>query len=387
MKPINHVSIVLLVLFSKKLTQSDISTHGGCPIPKRHADDGCLPPSDMSREIPQQELLATDLHGHQWPPKKEFAYQPLEYRPWTRSYEFITPIDQYLRSVQFNYCIGTRFQMSIEGEESWEQRALCTIVDIADVDHIRWPNSKWRCLKFNPCIDPTEVTKMKKPLTLHTQKRACPIDASSPEFSSLAMDGWYSAINMTTRIQCMFLLLLIIISSLPGMLRGSAKQKCQNSSRALQVQEESDTCANQSGALRQILLHFLPQHPGRTSMQQLMPKQQEIQIPICDPFYHYNRAANGHRYMLFGVNLANGSPELPSPQVLISSEAIRGRSTPSTSQSSVAKPSKCISSKKCNNCCSVGSRSCTKVLLLPFLKLLDVYSVYTRNVIKRGKDK
>ncbi|KAK8508847.1 hypothetical protein V6N12_034949 [Hibiscus sabdariffa] len=209
-------------------------------------------------------------------------------------------------------------------------------------------------------IDPTEVTKMKKPLTLHPQKRARPIDASSPEFSGLAMDG---------------------------MLHGSAKHQSQNSSRALQVQEESNTCANQSGALRQSLLHFLLQHPGRTSMQQQMPKQQEIQIPICNPFYHYTRAANGHRYMLFGVNLANGSPELPSPQVLISSEAIRGRSTPSTSQSSVVKPSKCISSKKCNNCCSVGSRSCTKVLLLPFLKLLDGYSIYTRNVIKRGKDK
>ncbi|KAK8576325.1 hypothetical protein V6N13_090799 [Hibiscus sabdariffa] len=316
MKPINHVPIVLLFLLSKKLTQLDISTH---------ADDGCLPPLDMSQETPQQELLATDLHGHQWcfrhvfswPPKKEFVYQPLEYRP--------------CHSVRH----GTRSLLTVYYQVLPER--VCP----------------WR-------IDPTEVTKMKKPLTLHPQKRARPIDASSPEFSGLAMDG---------------------------MLHGSAKHQSQNSSRALQVQEESNTCANQSGALRQSLLHFLLQHPGRTSMQQQMPKQQEIQIPICNPFYHYTRAANGHRYMLFGVNLANGSPELPSPQVLISSEAIRGRSTPSTSQSSVVKPSKCISSKKCNNCCSVGSRSCTKVLLLPFLKLLDGYSIYTRNVIKRGKDK
>ncbi|KAE8672255.1 Auxin response factor 2, putative isoform 1 [Hibiscus syriacus] len=66
--------------------------------------------------------------------------------------------------------------------------------------------------------------------------------------------------------------------------------------------------------------------------------------------------------MLFGVNLVNGSPELPSPQVLTSSEVKRLCSTPPTSQSSVEEPSKCISSKQCNNCCFVGNRSCTKVL-------------------------
>lgn len=87
--------------FSKKLTPSDIRTHGGFSIPKRHANDGCLPLlvgilvhscskhlvskslsdlskgnivllslcilwQDMSQQIPQQELVANDLHGHPW---------------------------------------------------------------------------------------------------------------------------------------------------------------------------------------------------------------------------------------------------------------------------------------------------------------------------------
>ncbi|KAK9017063.1 hypothetical protein V6N11_079549 [Hibiscus sabdariffa] len=346
--------------FSKKLTPSGISsTVDALSRSVMPMMDVFHPWLDMSQETPQQELLATDLHGHQWPPKKEFAYQRLEYRPcnsvrhgtrslltvyyrpWTRSSEFITPLDQYLKSVQFHYCIGTRFQMSIEGEESRNKELLALLSasktsiifggPILNGD-VKWDNpASSSALPERVCpwrVDPTEVTKMKKPLTLHPQKRARPNDASSPEFSSLPMDG---------------------------MLHGSAKHQSQNSSGALQVQENSNTCANQSGALRQSLLHFLPQHPGRTSMQQQMPKQLEIQIPICNPFYHYTSSTafysygvhydslasktfsvpnvdspkwrtlelrnenetslsepkGGHRYMLFGVNLANGSPGAP----------------------------------------------------------------------------
>ncbi|XP_039048061.1 auxin response factor 2B-like [Hibiscus syriacus] len=443
--------------FCKKLTPSDISTHGGCSIPKRHAIDRCLPPLDMSQETPQQELLVTDLHGHRWCFRHVFRGQPkrhlltsgwstfvtskklaaedtfiflrrengefgvgvrramstllnnlppsiisghsmrhgilasallafssrsiftVYYRPWTRSSEFITPLDQYLKSVQFIYCIGTRFRMPIEGEESREQRALGTIVGIEDVDHIRWPNSKWRCLKVkwdNPIsnsvlpervcpwrIYTTELTTMKKPFALHSQKRARSNDASSPDFSSFLMD---------------------------------AKYQSQSSSGVLQGQEDSDTCANQSSALPQSLPHFRPQNYGWDSIQLQMHKQTEIHIPICNPSYQYTTSTTfysyrvhddaraskrlavpnvgspewrtlsepkgAHRYMLFGVNLVNGSPELPSPQVLTSSEVKRLCSTPPTSQSSVEEPSKCISSKQCNNCCFIGNRSCTKVL-------------------------
>ncbi|GLU07457.1 hypothetical protein SLE2022_244150 [Rubroshorea leprosula] len=51
--------------FSKKLTPSDTSTHGGFSVPKRHAEE-CLPPLDMSQQPPTQELVAKDLHGNEW---------------------------------------------------------------------------------------------------------------------------------------------------------------------------------------------------------------------------------------------------------------------------------------------------------------------------------
>lgn len=52
-------------LFTKILTASDTSTHGGFSVLRKHAED-CLPSLDMSQENPSQELTATDLHGQEW---------------------------------------------------------------------------------------------------------------------------------------------------------------------------------------------------------------------------------------------------------------------------------------------------------------------------------
>ncbi|CAA0267771.1 unnamed protein product [Arabidopsis thaliana] len=51
--------------FTKVLTASDTSVHGGFSVPKKHAIE-CLPPLDMSQPLPTQEILAIDLHGNQW---------------------------------------------------------------------------------------------------------------------------------------------------------------------------------------------------------------------------------------------------------------------------------------------------------------------------------
>ncbi|CAI0447781.1 unnamed protein product [Linum tenue] len=51
--------------FTKKLTPSDTSKHGGFSVPRRQAEE-CLPPLDMSQEPPVQEIAAKDLHGNLW---------------------------------------------------------------------------------------------------------------------------------------------------------------------------------------------------------------------------------------------------------------------------------------------------------------------------------
>ncbi|KAL3631755.1 Auxin response factor 2A [Castilleja foliolosa] len=61
--------------FCKTLTASDTSTHGGFSVLRRHADE-CLPPLDMSRQPPSQELTAKDLRGIEWRFRHIFRGQP-----------------------------------------------------------------------------------------------------------------------------------------------------------------------------------------------------------------------------------------------------------------------------------------------------------------------
>nr|CBA11996.1 putative auxin response factor 2 [Cabomba aquatica] len=61
--------------FCKTLTASDTSTHGGFSVLRRHADE-CLPPLDMCRQPPSQELVAKDLHGKEWSFRHIFRGQP-----------------------------------------------------------------------------------------------------------------------------------------------------------------------------------------------------------------------------------------------------------------------------------------------------------------------
>uniref|UniRef100_A0A1D1YIJ5 Auxin response factor n=1 Tax=Anthurium amnicola TaxID=1678845 RepID=A0A1D1YIJ5_9ARAE len=61
--------------FCKTLTASDTSTHGGFSVLRRHADE-CLPPLDMCRQPPTQELVAKDLHSSEWCFRHIFRGQP-----------------------------------------------------------------------------------------------------------------------------------------------------------------------------------------------------------------------------------------------------------------------------------------------------------------------
>ncbi|XP_039124424.1 auxin response factor 2A-like [Dioscorea cayenensis subsp. rotundata] len=61
--------------FCKTLTASDTSTHGGFSVLRRHADE-CLPPLDMGKQPPTQELVAKDLHAVEWRFRHIFRGQP-----------------------------------------------------------------------------------------------------------------------------------------------------------------------------------------------------------------------------------------------------------------------------------------------------------------------
>ncbi|XP_038713776.1 auxin response factor 2B-like isoform X2 [Tripterygium wilfordii] len=69
------------------------------------------------------------------------------YKPRTSPAEFIIPFDKYMESLKSDHSVGMRFKMRFEGEEAPEQRFSGTVTGVEDADHLRWPGSRWRCLK------------------------------------------------------------------------------------------------------------------------------------------------------------------------------------------------------------------------------------------------
>lgn len=75
--------------FSKVLTNSDTSTHGGFSVLRKHATE-CLPSLDMSQSTPTQELVAKDLHNYEWHFKHIFRGQPRRHLLTTGWSTFVT---------------------------------------------------------------------------------------------------------------------------------------------------------------------------------------------------------------------------------------------------------------------------------------------------------
>ncbi|PKI76181.1 hypothetical protein CRG98_003408 [Punica granatum] len=117
-------------MFCKTLTASDTSTHGGFSVPRRAAED-CFPPLDYSQQRPSQELVAKDLHSLEWK---------------STTSQFITPYRKFFKSLDCSFTPGMRFKMRFEGEDASGQRYSGFITGVSDIDPIRWPGSKWRCL-------------------------------------------------------------------------------------------------------------------------------------------------------------------------------------------------------------------------------------------------
>ncbi|MCD7454607.1 hypothetical protein HAX54_025353 [Datura stramonium] len=75
--------------FCKILTASDTSTHGGFSVLRKHANE-CLPQLDMTQATPTQDLVAKDLHGHEWRFKHIFRGQPRRHLLTTGWSTFVT---------------------------------------------------------------------------------------------------------------------------------------------------------------------------------------------------------------------------------------------------------------------------------------------------------
>ncbi|KDP44090.1 hypothetical protein JCGZ_05557 [Jatropha curcas] len=68
------------------------------------------------------------------------------YSPRASHAEFVVPCKKYMKSIMNPVCIGTRFKMRFEMDDSPDRRCSGVVTGISDLDPYRWPNSKWRCL-------------------------------------------------------------------------------------------------------------------------------------------------------------------------------------------------------------------------------------------------
>nr|XP_010924405.1 auxin response factor 15 isoform X4 [Elaeis guineensis]XP_029121019.1 auxin response factor 15 isoform X3 [Elaeis guineensis] len=68
------------------------------------------------------------------------------YNPRASPSEFIVPYWKFAKSFSHSFSIGMRFKMRYESEDAAERRHTGLITGIGDLDPVRWPGSKWRCL-------------------------------------------------------------------------------------------------------------------------------------------------------------------------------------------------------------------------------------------------
>ncbi|XP_025807097.1 auxin response factor 14-like isoform X2 [Panicum hallii] len=68
------------------------------------------------------------------------------FNPRTGASEFIVPYCKFLKSLNCPLSIGMRFKVGCKNEDA-NQRSCGLISGINEVDSIRWPGSKWRCLQ------------------------------------------------------------------------------------------------------------------------------------------------------------------------------------------------------------------------------------------------
>ncbi|CAO2842897.1 unnamed protein product [Amaranthus hypochondriacus] len=68
------------------------------------------------------------------------------YNPRASSSEFVVPFRRFMKSLDTSFSVGMRFKMRFETEDAGERRYTGVVTGMAELDPMRWPGSKWRCL-------------------------------------------------------------------------------------------------------------------------------------------------------------------------------------------------------------------------------------------------
>ncbi|XP_039012746.1 auxin response factor 4-like isoform X2 [Hibiscus syriacus] len=101
----------------------------------------CLPESVIMKQNSYPNVLS--LVANALSTKSMFH---VFYSPRASHAEFVVPFQKYIKSITNSVCIGTRFKMIFEIDDSPERRFSGVVTGMGDLDPYKWPNSKWRCL-------------------------------------------------------------------------------------------------------------------------------------------------------------------------------------------------------------------------------------------------
>ncbi|KAK1321852.1 Auxin response factor 15 [Acorus calamus] len=70
----------------------------------------------------------------------------IQYNPRASPSDYIIPFWKFSKSFNQAFSVGMRFKMRFETEDAAERRYTGLVTGIGDIDPIRWPGSKWKCL-------------------------------------------------------------------------------------------------------------------------------------------------------------------------------------------------------------------------------------------------
>ncbi|MCL7040173.1 hypothetical protein MKW94_019765, partial [Papaver nudicaule] len=70
----------------------------------------------------------------------------IDYTPRVSPSEFLIPFRKFSKGSNLSLSVGMRFKMRFEAEDATDQRHTGMIAGVSDMDPVRWPGSKWRCL-------------------------------------------------------------------------------------------------------------------------------------------------------------------------------------------------------------------------------------------------
>ncbi|KAJ8748504.1 hypothetical protein K2173_003402 [Erythroxylum novogranatense] len=164
-----------------------------------------MPSSVISSQSMHLGVLATASHAVTTQTLFVVYYKP-------RTSQFIIGLNKYIEAVNNGFCVGMRFKMRFEGEDSPERRFMGTIVGVGDISP-QWSGSKWRSLKIQwdePAtvprpdrVSPWEIESFTAPTSLNLaqsvvkNKRPRPVDIPASDAPALWYQGSTQSHNLT----------------------------------------------------------------------------------------------------------------------------------------------------------------------------------------------